>query len=209
MPRPVSVTYRVWPTAEALAAAAAEYFASVVSEAVEARGVARVAISGGTTPKAMFALLADRSRPTFAQVPWERLHLFWVDERCVPPTDKDSNYRMASEAMLQHVPLPASQIHRIEGELDPENAAARYEATIRAAFRLEGRDIPDETDRRGQPCAAERDMADHADVACDQLWTRCGVPDRGRGEGAGGAGCVPRSIRSGGEACAVDPSGER
>jgi 6-phosphogluconolactonase len=90
----------------------------------------------------MFALLADRSRPTFAQVPWERLHLFWVDERCVPPTDKDSNYRMASEAMLQHVPLPASQIHRIEGELDPENAAARYEATIRAAFRLEGRDIP-------------------------------------------------------------------
>ena len=113
-----------------------------MAAAVQARGVARVAISGGTTPKAMFALLADRRAPYFAQMPWERLHLFWVDERCVPPTDKDSNYRMTSEAMFQHVPLPASQIHRIEGELDPEVAAIRYEAAIRSAFRLEGGEIP-------------------------------------------------------------------
>jgi 6-phosphogluconolactonase len=90
----------------------------------------------------MFALLADRSKPYFAQVPWDRLQLFWVDERCVPPTDADSNYRMTNEAMLEHVPLPAAQIHRIEGELDPEAAAARYEAAIRAAFRLEGAQIP-------------------------------------------------------------------
>jgi 6-phosphogluconolactonase len=142
VPRPVSVTYRVWPTAEALAAAAAEYFASAVAAAVEERGVARVAISGGTTPKAMFALLSDRSRPIFAQVPWEKLYLFWVDERCVPPTDKDSNYRMTKEAMLDHVPLPASQIHRMEGELEPEVAAARYEAAIRTEFGL---------DRSGNP----------------------------------------------------------
>ena len=142
MPRPILVTYKVWPTPEALAGAAAEYFAAAVTAAVEARGVARVAISGGTTPKAMFALLADRSKPFFAQMPWERLQLFWVDERCVPPTDKDSNYRMTSEAMLQHVPLPVSQIHRIEGELDPEVAAARYEAVIRTAFRMEGVEMP-------------------------------------------------------------------
>jgi 6-phosphogluconolactonase len=142
VPRPVSVTYRVWPTTEDLAASAAEFFASVVSAAVGARGVARVAISGGTTPKRMFALLADRSKPYFDQVPWGRLHLFWVDERCVPPTDKDSNYRMTNEALLEHVPLPAAQIHRIEGELDPEAAAARYEAAIRAAFRLEGAQTP-------------------------------------------------------------------
>ena len=68
--------------------------------AVEARGVARIAISGGTTPKAMFALLADRSQPYFARVPWDKLHLFWVDERCVPPDDDDSNYSMTNEAML-------------------------------------------------------------------------------------------------------------
>lgn len=142
MPRPVSVSYRVFPTAEDLAAAAAEFFAVVVSAAVAARGVARVALSGGTTPKRMFALLADRSAPTFAQVPWERLEIFWVDERCVPPTDAESNYRMTEEAMLSHVPVAAGQIHRMEGELDPEVAAARVEAAIRAAFRLEGAETP-------------------------------------------------------------------
>jgi 6-phosphogluconolactonase len=90
----------------------------------------------------MFALLADQSAPTFAQVPWERLQIFWVDERCVPPTDAESNYRMTEEALLEHVPLAAGQVHRMEGELDPEAAAARYEAAIRAAFRLEGAQTP-------------------------------------------------------------------
>ena len=142
MPRPVSVSYRVLSTSEDLAASAAEFFASVAAAAVEARGVARVAISGGSTPKGMFALLADRSRPYFARMPWDRLQLFWVDERCVPPTDAESNYRMTEEVLLEHVPLPAAQIHRIEGELDPEVAAARYEAAIRAAFRLEGAQTP-------------------------------------------------------------------
>jgi len=142
VPRPVSVQYRVSPTAEDLAASAAELFASSASATAKARGVARVAISGGSTPKGMFALLADRSRPYFAQVPWDRLQLFWVDERCVPPTDAESNYRMTKEALLEHVPLPAAQIHRMVGELDPEVAAARYEAAIRAAFLLEGAQTP-------------------------------------------------------------------
>jgi 6-phosphogluconolactonase len=125
-----------------VAAAAAELFAATVSSAVSARGAARVAISGGSTPKAMFALLADRSAPYFARVRWDALQLFWVDERCVPPTDKDSNYRMTNEAMLSHVPLPAAQIYRMEGELEPEVAATRYEATVRAAFKLEGKELP-------------------------------------------------------------------
>jgi len=142
MPRPVSVTYRVWTTPAEVAAAAAEMFATSAAAAVEARGVARIAISGGGTPKVMFALLADRSGPYFARVPWEKLHLFWVDERCVGPTDVDSNYRMTNEAMLAHVPLPPSQIHRMEGELDPEVAASRYEATIRSSLRLEGAETP-------------------------------------------------------------------
>jgi 6-phosphogluconolactonase len=142
MPGPVTVTYRVSQTPEVLAAAAAEFFASTVSAAVKARGVARVALSGGSTPKKMFTLLADQNLPYFAQVPWEKLYLFWVDERCVPPTDTESNYRMTSEAMLAHVPLPAAQVYRMEGELDPEIAAARYEAAIRTAFRLEGAETP-------------------------------------------------------------------
>jgi 6-phosphogluconolactonase len=117
-------------------------FAEVASGAAEARGMARVAISGGTTPKAMFALLADRSAPYFAQVPWGALELFWVDERCVPPDDKDSNYRMTKEAMLSHVPLAAERVHRMEGELAPEVAAARYEAVVRAEFGLAGGELP-------------------------------------------------------------------
>lgn len=134
MPRPVSVTYRVWPTPAEVAAGAAELFVSAASAAVEARGVARIAVSGGTTPKAMFALLADRSSPYFVRVPWSKLHLFWVDERCVPPTDDESNYKMTSEAMLSKVPLPVVQVHRMEGELDPQIAASRYEAEIRTEF---------------------------------------------------------------------------
>jgi 6-phosphogluconolactonase len=142
MPRAVTVIYRVSETPGEVAAGAAELFATAVSAAVEARGVARVAISGGGTPKAMFALLADRSAPYFARVPWDKLHLFWVDERCVPPNDNDSNYRMTDEAMLSKVPLPAAQVHRMEGELDPEVAASNYEAAIRAEFGL---------DRSGNP----------------------------------------------------------
>ena len=104
--------------------------------------MARVAISGGSTPKAMFALLADRAKPYFVRVPWANLHLFWVDERCVPPTDAESNYRMTNEVMLSKVPLAPEQIHRMEGELDPAVAATRYEALLRAEFRLEGAETP-------------------------------------------------------------------
>jgi 6-phosphogluconolactonase len=142
VPRAVTVTYRVSASADALAGVAAEMFVAVAVASVTARGLARVAISGGSTPKAMFALLADRSRPYFWQVPWDRLQLFWVDERCVPPTDEESNYRMTHEAMLAHVPLPATQVFRMEGELEPEVAASRYEATIRNAFKLEGAQTP-------------------------------------------------------------------
>jgi len=121
---------------------AAEFFTATVSAAVKARTLARVAISGGTTPRAMFALLADPNQPFLATVPWDRLHLFWVDERCVPPDNPESNFHMTTQAMLAHVPLPATQIYRMEGELDPEVAAARYEAAIRNAFRLEGAETP-------------------------------------------------------------------
>lgn len=126
----------------ALARRAAREFVEAAEEAVAARGRARIAISGGTTPRSAFELLADPSQPWLARMPWERLHLWWVDERCVPPDHPDSNYRMAREGFLDHVPLQPGQIHRIRGELDPEIAAARYESELRDSFGLEDGEIP-------------------------------------------------------------------
>ena len=142
MPRPVMMTYRVLPTAAATAEAAAQLFANTAQEAVKARGLVRIAISGGTTPKAMFALLAHPAQPFLKQVPWDKLDLYWVDERCVPPDNAESNYRMTQEALLSKVPLAAERVHRMEGELEPEVAAARYESTIRNTFKLEGAETP-------------------------------------------------------------------
>jgi 6-phosphogluconolactonase len=73
---------------------------------------------------------------------WEKLDLYWVDERCVGPADQESNYRMTREALLDRAPLRPEQIHRMEGELEPEVAAARYESELRNSFRLEGAELP-------------------------------------------------------------------
>jgi 6-phosphogluconolactonase len=142
MPQKLRINYYVEPDEAALARRAAQYFAEMASEAVAANGRARIAISGGSTPKAAFGLLADRSQPWNSAMPWDKLELYWVDERCVPPDHPDSNYRMTREAMLDRVPLPARQVHRMEGELEPEAAAARYEAELRNTFRLEGAETP-------------------------------------------------------------------
>jgi 6-phosphogluconolactonase len=100
-----------------------------------AAGRFAVALSGGSTPRALYALLA--SAEFQPQIPWPRVHFFWGDERAVPPDHPDSNYRMAFEALLGKAPVPAENIHRIEGELAPEEAAARYEKTLRDFFALE------------------------------------------------------------------------
>jgi len=142
MSQTLKVVYSIEPDAEGLAQRAAQYFVEQAERAVGARGRARIAISGGSTPKAAFALLADPAEPWRARMPWSKLDLWWVDERCVPPNDPDSNYRMTREAMLDHVPLKPEQIHRIEGELEPEAAAARYESELRNGFRLEGVELP-------------------------------------------------------------------
>ncbi|MGB6974329.1 MAG: 6-phosphogluconolactonase [Terracidiphilus sp.] len=141
MPK-LRIEYRVVSDADVLAEAVAEHFTQVTAQAAAARGRARIAISGGSTPKAAFQLLADPAKPFRARMPWDKLDLYWVDERCVPPGDADSNYRMTREAMLDHVPLPPERIHRMEGELEPEVAAARYESELRNSFRLEGAETP-------------------------------------------------------------------
>lgn len=142
MPRQLQIKYYVEPDPAALARRAAQYFVEMTGETVAAQGRARVALSGGATPRAAFELLADPSQPWRNRMPWQALDLYWVDERCVPPDHADSNYRMTREALLDHVPLRPEQIHRIEGELEPQAAAARYESELRNSFRLEGAEIP-------------------------------------------------------------------
>ncbi|MFT4112707.1 6-phosphogluconolactonase [Silvibacterium sp.] len=142
MAKTTQVEYRVYEGAAELSRAAAEHFLESIQAAVAARGIARVAISGGSTPKRTFELLANASERYEKELPWDKIALFFVDERTVPPTDKDSNFRMTKEALLDHVPLKPEQVHRMEGELNPEEAAARYESTIRNQFKLEGAETP-------------------------------------------------------------------
>ncbi len=140
MAEKIEVLYYVDTTADAVSRRAAQYLVDGIVAAVAARGRARIAISGGNTPKGEFELLA--TSPYREQTPWDKLELYWVDERCVPPDHADSNYRMTRQALLDKVPLAGSQVFRIQGELDPEEGAARYEFDIRQSFRLEGAEIP-------------------------------------------------------------------
>lgn len=134
------VCYTVDHDAEALARRASAYFRDRILESVQARGRARVAISGGSTPKPTFELLAVA--PLRGEIPWEKLEIYWVDERVLPPGDPGSNYGMTRAALLDKVPVNPSQVFRIHGELEPAKAAAEYEAVIRRNFRLEGAELP-------------------------------------------------------------------
>jgi 6-phosphogluconolactonase len=136
------IKYYVAPDAAALATRAAQYFFEMASEAVDAHGRARIAISGGSTPNAAFQQLADFNQPWRWRMPWDKIDLFWVDERSVAPGSPESNYRMTREYLLDSVPLRPEQVHRIEGELDPEVAADRYESELRSLFRLESDESP-------------------------------------------------------------------
>jgi 6-phosphogluconolactonase len=121
----------IFANSQELARGGAEYFVARSGEAVAQKGFFTVALSGGSTPKTLFQLLANPEEPFHAQVPWARTQFFWSDERHVPPDDPESNFRMAHEAMLAHVPVPESNIHRVHGENPDANAAAtEYEQTI-------------------------------------------------------------------------------
>ena len=124
---------RVYGDAEQLAIAAAELFVKIATESIGARGCFRVALSGGSTPRRVFELLAT---DTFSRrVDWDHVDIFWGDERYVPADDRDSNYRMTNEALLRHVPAPAANIHRVPTEISPPHAAAdAYENNIWRRF---------------------------------------------------------------------------
>lgn len=122
-----------FPDPESLAKDAASRFVKLSREAIATRGVFTVALAGGSTPRLTYSLLA--SEPYRSQVDWSNIQFFWGDERCVPPDHKDSNYRMAMETLLSHVPVTESQLHRMRGEdPDPSNAAADYEREIGGVF---------------------------------------------------------------------------
>lgn len=111
---------------------AAELFIAQAQRALPVRGRFCVALSGGKTPKRAYELLAEE--PYRSSIDWGRVHLFWSDERCVPPDDARSNYGMMRAALLNHVPIPADNVHRIRGELLPADAAREYERTLERFF---------------------------------------------------------------------------
>ena len=112
-----------------LASAAAELFVAKSSEAVAECGIATIALSGGSTPKLLYQLLADPNEQ-FRLVPWPSIHFFWTDERHVLPDDPESNYRMANDAMLAHVPVARDNVHRVMSEYNALEAAEDYEQTL-------------------------------------------------------------------------------
>lgn len=124
----------------AVAEAAAARIADAIRRAVDRRGRARLALSGGKTPRETYARLARA--PHLDQVPWQQVDVFWGDERCVPPDHAESNYRLALEALLFHVPIPKRNVHRMRGEIDPAAAAREYEVTLRTACGAPPREIP-------------------------------------------------------------------
>lgn len=131
---------RVYPTRVAAAQAAAAQFVAVSEKSITARGKCSVALSGGNTPRDVYRLLA--SSDYAPMVDWKRMHLFWGDERAVPLNDPDNNGRMAMETLISHVPIPAENVHRIQSQLSPEQAAQDYETTLRAYFSAAGLSAP-------------------------------------------------------------------
>jgi 6-phosphogluconolactonase len=120
--------------AHTLAGGVAGRIVETLSEAVTTSGIASLVLSGGKTPRDVYQLLG--SEDCRDSVPWSLVHLFWGDERCVPPTMPESNYRMVKEALLETIDIPEQNVHRIRGETPPQDAARAYDQEIRAALGL-------------------------------------------------------------------------
>ena len=132
----MSVRWYTSPDAASAAEACAHHVVSVLDEVLAGRDFATFAVSGGSTPRLLFQKLA------VTPFPWERVHLFWVDERCVPPTDPASNYKLTEDNLIRPAHIPHRNLHRIVGEIAPKIAAERYAAEIRDFFGLEDGEMP-------------------------------------------------------------------
>jgi 6-phosphogluconolactonase len=132
----MSVRRHTLVDANAAAGACAHHVINLLDEALSGQEFATLAVSGGSTPKLLFERLAA------TRFGWDRVHLFWVDERCVPPTDPASNYKLADDYLIRPAHIPHRHVHRVFGELSPKTAAARYADEIREFFGLEVGEMP-------------------------------------------------------------------
>jgi len=127
----MSVQWYTHPDPRAAADACAQHISALLEQALSGQEHATLAVSGGSTPKLLFqSMVASRFR-------WPRVHLFFVDERCVPPNDPESNYHLANENLITPAHIPPAQVHRIPAEIKPETAAQKYVDDIRNFFGLE------------------------------------------------------------------------
>ena len=127
---------RIQKTPQQAADDCAGFVADLLRQTLKSQPRATFAISGGSTPRLLFSAFAA------ADVAWPNVHFFWVDERCVPPTDDQSNYKLANETLFAPAKIPTANIHRIYGEIDPDDAASRYVSEIRQFFGLNGETLP-------------------------------------------------------------------
>jgi 6-phosphogluconolactonase len=127
----------IYPDIDALSREAAQYVVRVANESIVTHGRFSIALSGGTTPKKLYGLLG--SEPYRSQIDWALVHIFWGDERCVPPDSPDSNYKMALKVLLSNIPVPVSQVHRMPAEMADRNAASeQYTFEMQRIFGTNG-----------------------------------------------------------------------
>jgi 6-phosphogluconolactonase len=124
--------------ASELAETAANIFMSTAKDCVMQKNLFTVAISGGSTPRSMHKLLAEE--PFRSDIPWNRTHIFWVDERCLPVVDPASNFGLAKEDFLERISIPLEQIHPMPGEFTPEEGAKKYQEEMERVFQIQEED---------------------------------------------------------------------
>jgi 6-phosphogluconolactonase len=127
----------VYPNKEKLVIATAERIVYLIEHAIQENGLCNIALAGGNTPREVYTKLAANSCRD--RVDWNGLHLFWGDERMVPPDHQDSNFRMVQQTLLEHINIPDGNVHRIRGENTPEKASEEYAQLLHNSFR---EDIP-------------------------------------------------------------------
>lgn len=129
----------VLPDVPAIAREAADRIVAAAAEAIGLNDTFSLSLSGGSTPKLLFDLLA--TEPYRSRIEWKRTQIFFCDERCVPSEHTDSNFRMAHESLLSKVPIPSEQIHRMRGEIEPNEAAKEYGLMLKERFADRGVDL--------------------------------------------------------------------
>lgn len=126
----------IYPDEQATATAAGKCIINLLEEKLAGQSTASLAISGGKSPRLMFKVMAE------AKLDWHKVHLFWVDERAVPPSDPQSNYLMAEESLITPAHIPRSNVHRVQAELSPDTAAQKYGEDIQEFFGLKNLELP-------------------------------------------------------------------